>query len=143
MFSVGMRLSNVYVAVWSLFQYPFGSGVGTYSTVATEAYDLSDVGSLINAGDTVFTGTVSSLSQYIVEMGLFFLIFLGHIFYIGKKSLFTILLRALSFMFIFASFSILFPPTCFMLAITSFKNGRNNRCRWRWRSVRLLKTKVL
>lgn len=115
--STGMRLSNVYVALWSLIKYPFGCGIGSFPLVANEAYNLSDVGTLINTGEIVFTGNVSALSQYVVEMGLFFMVFISHIFFIGNKSLFAISLRFLSFMFLLGSFSILFPPTWFLLAI--------------------------
>lgn len=115
--SVGMRLSNVYIATWNLFEHPLGSGIGTYSLVASEAYSLSDVGTLINTGRDVYTGNVSSFSQYVVEMGLFFVIFIIHVFYKGSKSLFAISLRTLAFLFISVSFSILFPPTWVLLGI--------------------------
>jgi hypothetical protein len=127
--SIVMRLSNVYIAIWNLIKHPFGSGIGTYSLVASDALELSYVKTLlINAGYPLYSENVSAFSQYIVEMGLFFIIFIFYVFYIGGKSLYTIFLRTLSFMYILVSFSILFPPTWVMLAIASnFLDARNSK----------------
>ncbi|WP_346289830.1 hypothetical protein [Sphaerothrix gracilis] len=117
--SVAHRLSNVWISLLSLVRYPLGTGAGSFSFTSSKIYYEYNLYSHFQDVESETTDIVSALAQYNVELGLFFLIFIVIIFCNTYVSSFSIVCRTFSFLFLLASFSVAFPPTWLLLAVTS------------------------
>jgi hypothetical protein len=120
--SVGHRLVNIWVSFCSLIEYPFGAGAGSFEIVTEAIFYKYHGEKFFAAVASKVKFSVSAFAQYNVELGLFFFIFLIIIFINTKISATSFLFRSIAFLFIFASFSILFPPTWILLAVTCRSN---------------------
>jgi hypothetical protein len=118
--SVGIRVYNILIGIISVFKYPLGGGAGSYNIVQMNIESNYNLLSLFSADSF---GNVSAFSKYSVEMGIIFwmllLYFLLRSIYLGKFSFF-----ALGFVFMAASFSIVFPPIWFLFAVATHKNKK-------------------
>lgn len=121
--SLGERFIGIHVGITSLFHYPIGSGGGSYPVIAREMdskYKILKYHPKARAGQ--LDGTVSAFGRYTTEFGylfiLFFIVLLSKSF---GRTTFPLLATTLSCLFIMASFSITFPPTYILLAISSLK----------------------
>ena len=114
--SVGQRVINISVGIISIFEFPFGVGMGMYETASDyiiAKYNLADY----IAGNF---GNVSAFAKYSVEIGILYWILLVSLIYksiqnFGFKRSLPYLTVALFYMS--ASFSIVFPPIWFLFGL--------------------------
>ena len=117
---------GIHVGITSLFHYPIGSGGGSYPVIAREMnakYNILKYHPNARAGQ--LDGTVSAFGRYTTELGyLFILFFIALLTKSFARTTFPLLASTLSCLFIIASFSITFPPTYILLAISSLKTEK-------------------
>ncbi len=118
--SVGQRVINIAVGVLSVYEFPFGSGAGSFEKISAyiiEEYRLTD----FIAGSS---GNVSAFGKYSVELGLVFWMFLASLIFkaVDASGLSSIPYIIVALFFVSASFSIVFPPTWFIFAALHSRN---------------------
>ncbi len=113
--SVGKRVLNIVVGTISIFEFPFGSGFGSYERVSAFIVDKYELANVISSAGV---DNVSAYARYSVEIGLIFWTLVLALYIKG-------ILRCrssankyfiVSIYFIAATFSIVFPPTWFLMA---------------------------
>jgi len=122
--SISTRLMALIGAYESMIGgHIFGNGVGSLQFVI---FDLLRNSKLFSdyLGDHIYfaTGYISAISHYIIELGLFFIVFLVWIYSQTRFISYVISVRLISLLFLLFSFSILFPPVWILLAITDKYN---------------------
>jgi len=132
--SFGSRFNQLSLGFLSYLVFPFGNGIGNFSLTINELYTSYDFSSFfINKAsrlrvESEMNGPISVFSQYSIELGLFYLIFvLLILFKMRHASINKILFVILS---MFVTFPIVFPPIWFLIALEKGKNEKNtNICR--------------
>lgn len=118
--SIAHRISNIYTAIYSLQDYPLGTGVGTFPQTAQKMYYRHDLYVQFSDIKHVISDAVSAFAQYSVEMGFIFILFLVVVVLYDMYFCYTsCVFRVFAIVFLLFSFSISFPPTWFLLATTS------------------------
>jgi hypothetical protein len=102
--SVYFRIKHLILAFNSFWDYPFGNGLGSYLYVAEE-YGVDVEQSL------------SALAKGLVELGIWFALFLAVVFLLPSTYKFSFSFKVLAGIFLIASFSFAFPPTWLLLGI--------------------------
>jgi hypothetical protein len=120
--SIGARLINIAVGVTSLPVYPLGSGAGHFekaAIVVNQIFGITDV----------FTGKLANISAfalYSVELGIFYIAFLGvyvwWVFSHGMRVHGRLAYFSLALLFHLATFSVVFPPVWFLFAYLHHPN---------------------
>ena len=122
--SISTRLMALIGAYESMISgHIFGNGVGSLQFVIFDLLRNSKIfGEYL--GDHIYfaTGYISAISHYIIELGLFFIVFLVWIYSQTRFISYAICIRAISLIYLLFSFSILFPPVWILLAITDKYN---------------------
>lgn len=112
--SVGHRVNNIVIGLISIYEFPFGTGAGSFSETSKFIIGKYKVFDDI----TGKAGNISAFAKYSVELGIFFWLFMAlfslKAFYCTGPKAFKYLFIA--FFFISASFSIVFPPIWFLFA---------------------------
>ena len=116
--SISERTTNFLIGILSVYENIFGYGIGSWDLVASKLiidYDIFKKLSLIGLGQ------LSAFAEYSVRIGIIFWIFIGSFIFYSiknkKKSFMT-----LAVLFIFASFSMAFPPTWILLSIVMYSD---------------------
>jgi hypothetical protein len=121
--SVAYRAVSISVGVSSLLNGDlFGHGVGTLKYVANDILDGTYLGDIYTDVNDSAGGLLSSLAQYTVEMGVFFIALLGMLYFNTRMIPYIVIIRVMSIFYLLASFSILFPPLWILLACTTKNN---------------------
>ena len=100
-----------------------GHGVGTLSYVSNEILKDSYLGVVYKDVIARSGGLLSSMAQYLVEMGIFFIFLIVGLYFHARGHPYVIITRLMSVFYLIASFSILFPPLWILLASTAFRNS--------------------
>jgi len=122
--SVAERLVGIEIGILSLFNYPFGGSGGSYPILSRKIDSKYKVHEKYPRGvRSQLNNTVSSFGRYLVEHGFFFIIFLFLLFKGIKINNISIAFSFLAFLFIFVSFSILFPPIYWLVVMGNTSNS--------------------
>lgn len=78
--SVGARVLSIIVAVFALFESPFGSGIGSFTEASFFLANKYNLYSIALGSDTGRIGGLSMLSIYAVELGIVWVLFIMYIF---------------------------------------------------------------
>jgi hypothetical protein len=130
--SVAQRGIAVSVGILSIAQGNIlGHGIGTLYYVAENIISETYLGDVYANVRNYSHGLLSSFAQYIVELGLFFIILLIWLYFnVGSRS-YVKIVRVTSLLYLIASFSILFPPLWLLLASTDIRNSSCPDSRYR------------
>lgn len=122
--SVATRLMALISAIESILQgHIFGHGFGTMQYISVDLLKKSQNFNNYLGDTSYFAGAfISAISQYIIEIGLLFIIFLFWIYSNTKFNGYVFYIRSISFIYLLFTFSILFPPAWILLAITDKSN---------------------
>jgi len=122
--SIGFRMVAILIGFESMIQGNiFGHGVGALSFVAESIASNTYIERLFPRVFYRAGANLSSFSQYTVEMGLFFWVLLGWVYYKSVPYSFALIVRFMTLFFLIATFSILFPPLWMLLGFTDIRNN--------------------
>jgi len=113
--SVGSRYIGILVGTTSFLESPFGNGNNSYERVAVDIIKKNNIFRGIEGG----IGKSSSYGRLMVELGLFFVIFLFCLIYFSmnkSKWRYSTSFIVIATTFIMASFSITFPPIWYLFS---------------------------
>jgi hypothetical protein len=118
--SIIYRMLPFLTGMFSLIDgYLLGQGAGSLSYVALEVLPKYLSGNDILRHLDVVAGLGSSaFGLYVTEMGLLFLILLILLYFNHNGKGYVLPVRSISFLFVLASFAIVFPPIWFILGAT-------------------------
>lgn len=121
--SIKFRLISLLMGIESFFyQYNFlGNGAGSINYVAEEIAKNSKFTLLNHASYGDVISILSSFGYYLLELGIFFIIFISIFLFFSKKDKYSFLSTYGMLFFILASFSITFPPIWIIWGLTSSK----------------------
>ena len=124
--AVANRGIAIAVGISSIGQgYILGHGVGTLPYVGHEIISNSYFGEVYSHVIGQASGLLSALGQYLVELGAIFIILIVWLYSNTRAHPYVKIVRITSFIYLLASFSILFPPLWLLLASTDSRNLRN------------------
>jgi hypothetical protein len=117
--SIAERALALDIGFKSLITYPFGKGAGAYSTIAPyieEKFSLSLKYPSARKG-VMMKETISPFARYLTEIGLVFIVFSAYLFLKAFRwNSYSLISVTFAFLLFIVSFSIIFPPTYFLLA---------------------------
>jgi hypothetical protein len=124
--SVARRAVSISVGIESIAQGNiFGNGIGTLLYVGESIVSNTYLGTHYSEVLKYAGGTLSSFSQYTVEIGIIFLVLMVWIYKRVIPERIFYISRFMTVFFLLASFSILFPPLWLILSLTDKKNIAN------------------
>lgn len=123
--SVGKRVINIVIGFLSVYENPFGFGAGSYDRISEAIVNDYGLSTFIESQGI---DNVSAFAKYSVEIGLLFWILFVFAWFLmislkGSRgnSFFVV-----SLYFVSATFSIVFPPTWFLIAMMHAKESRTD-----------------
>lgn len=122
--SLGQRVINILIGIYSIIYYPFGTGMGGYDSVANIIVWKSGIYNIASGS----IDNVSPFAKYATELGLLYLIFIGAFVFLSIYKNFTSSKYAYLFLAIMihiSTFSIAFPPVWFLFAILHVKDNEH------------------
>jgi len=121
--SVGHRVINIVVGFLAVFEFPFGSGAGSYEKVSQIIISKYKIFDYVSGKSS----NVSAFAKYSVELGLIFWFFLilTVLKAVSRSGAGALKYILVSMFFISATFSVIFPPVWFIFACLHKKNKRH------------------
>lgn len=121
--SIGYRMVAILVGFESMMQgNVFGHGVGTLPVVTEGIASNTYIERLFPRVFYRVGANLSAFSQYTLEMGLFFWVFIVWLYFKVVPYSFALIVRFMTLFFLIATFSIVFPPLWMLLGFTDTRN---------------------